>query len=171
MSQHSISSFLLYRHCSVRNDPIGVRAIGLEIIVDEKMSCIATVSVTGSKIRMDKGGKCFMPTIKTLFFRSLVLTLVLTGFNVYAADQSICQSGVNIVFYDNGSLKSCQLNDNYDANQIQCKGDSNASFYDNGNLQSCVLSTSVTIGNNKCKEDNEISFYRDGNLESCVNQD
>jgi hypothetical protein len=110
--------------------------------------------------------------IKTLFFRSLVLTLgltlVLASLNVYAADQSICNPGVNVVLHDNGSLKDCQLKSDYDANNIRCKNEGHVSFYNNGNLESCVLYESVTIGNNNCKEDGLISFYSDGKLKSCM---
>jgi antitoxin component YwqK of YwqJK toxin-antitoxin module len=108
---------------------------------------------------------------KTLFFLSLVLTSVLGGFNVYAADQSICQSGANVLLHDNGSLKTCQLKDDYDTNNIRCKNGGSASFYNNGNLESCVLSESVTIEKNKCKQDGLISFYIDGKLKSCMKQD
>jgi hypothetical protein len=55
-----------------------------------------------------------MKIVKTLFFQSLALTLVLASFNVYAADQSICNSGANVVLHNNGSLKACQLKNDYD---------------------------------------------------------
>ncbi len=112
-----------------------------------------------------------MKIIKTLFFHGLALTLVLASFNVYAADQSICNPGANVELHNNGSLKACQLKDDYDANDIRCKNRGAVSFYDNGNLQSCVLSADTTIGKNKCKENGLISFYRDGRLESCVKPD
>jgi antitoxin component YwqK of YwqJK toxin-antitoxin module len=110
--------------------------------------------------------------IKTLVFRSIALTavLVLASFNVYAIDQSICHSGANVILHNNGSLKACQLKNNYDANNIQCKNDGPVSFYDNGNLESCVLYASVTIVGNNCKQDGSISFYIDGKLKSCMKQ-
>jgi hypothetical protein len=109
-----------------------------------------------------------MKIMKTLFCQGLVLTSVLLSLNVYAADQSICQSGANVLLYDSGSLKACQLKDNYDTNSIQCKNGGSISFYGNGNLESCVLSAEVTLGKNKCKSDGLISFYIDGNLKSCM---
>jgi antitoxin component YwqK of YwqJK toxin-antitoxin module len=112
-----------------------------------------------------------MKIIKTLFFQSLVLTLVLASFSVYAVDQSICNSGANVVLYNNGSLKACQLKNDYDANNIRCKNDGPVSFYDNGNLESCMLSMPATITENKCKQDGLISFYIDGKLKSCVKPD
>jgi hypothetical protein len=111
-----------------------------------------------------------MKIIKTLFFLSLALTL-LTSFNVYAVDQSICQSGANVVLYSNGSLKACQLKDDYVANDIRCKSDGPVSFYSNGNLESCVLSMDTTVAENKCKQEGPISFYIDGKLKSCVKPD
>ena len=93
-----------------------------------------------------------MKIIKKLFFQSLALTLalVLADFNVYAADQSICNSGTDVVLHNNGSLKSCQLKDDYDANNIRCKNGGSVSFY---------------------KPDGLISFYIDGKLKSCMKQD
>jgi hypothetical protein len=105
----------------------------------------------------------------SIYSLSLALVFVLDGFNVYAADQSICHAGTNVLLYDNGSLKACQLENNYDANNIQCKSNSLVSFYDNGNLESCVLSKPAAIDmNTSCKEDGLISFYLDGKLKSCV---
>lgn len=112
-----------------------------------------------------------MKIIKTLFFQILVITLVLVSFNVYAADQSICNSGANVILHNNGSLKACQLKDDYDANNIRCKNGGSVSFYSNGKLESCVLSAEVTIAKNKCKSDALISFFIDGELKSCMKQD
>jgi len=84
---------------------------------------------------------------------------------------SICHSGANVLLYDNGSLKACQLENDYDANGIQCKSNNPASFYNNGNLESCVLSKPATLDMNKCKEDGLVSFYIDGKLKSCVKPD
>lgn len=106
--------------------------------------------------------------LKTLFFLSIALTSVVAGFSVYAADQTICHPGANVLLYDDGSLKGCQLNNDYDANSIKCKSNGPASFYNNGNLESCVLAAPVTLDTNKCKEDGLISFYIDGKLKSCV---
>lgn len=104
-------------------------------------------------------------------FLSLALASVLAGYTVYAADQSICHSGSTVTLYDNGSLKACLLEKDYDANSIQCKSNNSVSFYNNGNLESCVLSKPVTLDRNKCKEDGPISFYIDGKLKSCMKPD
>ena len=118
-------------------------------------------------------GEYFMKFIKTLFFLSLALATVLTitSLNAYAVDQSICNPGSNVAVHNNGSLKACQLKNDYDANNIRCKKDYPVSFYNSGKLESCVLSTSATIAGNKCKEDGLISFYIDGKLKSCVKPD
>jgi hypothetical protein len=100
-----------------------------------------------------------------LFFLSLALVAV--SFNVYAVDPSICKSGVNVILHDNGSLRSCELKDDYETNNIRCNKGS-ASFYDNGNLESCMLSRPTTIGENKCDQVGLISFYPDGKLKSCM---
>jgi len=112
-----------------------------------------------------------MKIIKILFFQSLVLTFLLAGFNVFAADKSICNSGANVVLHHNGSLKSCQLESNYDANKITCKNFNSISFYSNGKLESCVLYAEVTIFKSVCKPDALISFYIDGKLKSCTKPD
>ncbi|MGA3280852.1 MAG: hypothetical protein ABSD50_07720 [Smithella sp.] len=116
-----------------------------------------------------------MKIIKTLFVQSLILASVLAsilvGLNIYAADQSICNPGANVILYDNGSLKSCQLKNDYDANNIRCKNGGLVSFYQNGKLESCVLFEEVTIAKNNCKADGLISFYSDGKLKSCMKQD
>jgi hypothetical protein len=114
-----------------------------------------------------------MNIIDSLFSLSLALALILLVviFNVYAADQSICNSGANVVLHNVGSLKSCQLKDDYDANNIRCKNGGSVSFYSDGNLESCVLSAEATIDKNKCKADGQISFFIDGKLKSCMKQD
>lgn len=112
-----------------------------------------------------------MKIIKYLFFMSLALTLVVVIFNVHAADQSICNSGANVYFHNNGSLKSCQLQDDYDANNIRCKNGGSVNFYSNGKLESCVLFAEANIAKSKCKADGLISFYIDGKLKSCMKQD
>jgi len=116
-----------------------------------------------------------MKIIKPLFVQSLILASVLAsilvGLNIFAADQSICNPGANVILHDNGSLKSCQLKDDYDANNIRCKNGGSVSFYSNGKLESCVLFAEVTIAKSKCKADGLISFYSDGKLKSCMKQD
>ena len=112
-----------------------------------------------------------MRIIKILFFHGLVLTIPLASMNASAADQSICHSAANVVLYNNGSLKSCQLKDDYDANAIRCKNDGQVTFYANGSLESCVLSASSDIAGNRCKQDGQISFYIDGKLKSCVKRE
>lgn len=109
-----------------------------------------------------------MNIIKFLFFQGLVITFLLAGFNVFAADQSICHSGTKILLYDNGSLQACQLKSNYDVNSIQCKGDAPINFYTNDSLESCVLAKSTSIGMIKCQQNGLITFFIDGNLKSCT---
>jgi hypothetical protein len=87
--------------------------------------------------------------------------------HVYAVDQSICSSGGNVVLHNNGSLRMCELKDDYEANGIRCGKQSRAVFYDNGNLESCTLSAPTTIGENKCDQYGLISFFPEGNLKSC----
>jgi len=107
----------------------------------------------------------------SMFSLSLALAAVFAGFTVYAADQSICQSGANVLLYDNGSLKTCQLEKEYESNGIQCKSGNSVSFYNNGNLESCVLSKPATVDMSKCKENGLVSFYSDGKLKSCMKPD
>jgi len=101
-----------------------------------------------------------------LFFLSLALVVV--SFNVYAVDPPICNSGVNVVVHENGSLRSCELKDDYEANNIRCRNGNRISFYDNGNIESCILSTPTTVGGNECGQFGVISFYPDGKLKSCM---
>ena len=107
-----------------------------------------------------------MKTMKILFCLMLVSLWVVS--DVCAIDASICTSESNVVLHENGSLKSCQLQDGYEANNIQCSGFGTISFFDNGNLESCMLAASVTVGENNCREDFLISFYKDGKLKSCM---
>ena len=114
-----------------------------------------------------------MKIIDNLFSLSLAsaLILMLVIFNVYAADKSICNSGANVVLHQNGSLKSCQLKDNYNENNITCKNGGLISFYSNGKLESCMLNAEVTISKSVCKADALIVFFIDGNLKSCMKQE
>ena len=99
-----------------------------------------------------------------LFFLSLALAVV--SFDVYAVDPSICNPGAKIILHDNGSLKSCDLKDDYKANNIPCnKG--RVSFYDNGVLESCDLTDDYKANNIPCNK-GRVSFYANGVLESCV---
>jgi len=109
-----------------------------------------------------------MKIIKILFFQSLALIFLLAGFNVFAADQSICHPGAKILLYANGSLQACKLKNDYDVNSIQCKGDAPVSFYNNDSLESCVLAKSTSIGMIKCQQNSLILFFMDGNLKSCM---
>lgn len=112
-----------------------------------------------------------MKMIRNLFFHGLVLTLLLAGFNVFAANQSICHPGAKILLYNNGSLQSCQLKDDYDVNSIQCKSNRPISFYNNDSLESCVLSKSTSVGMTECRQNSLISFFMDGKLKSCTKPD
>jgi hypothetical protein len=114
-----------------------------------------------------------MKITKILFLQcsALIVTFVLAGSGVYAANSSLCHSGANILLHNDGSLKACQLKDDYVANDVRCKIDGPVSFYNNGNLESCVLSAEETIGENKCKQNGPISFYIDGKLKSCMKPD
>lgn len=112
-----------------------------------------------------------MKNIHTWFSLSLALTSVFAAFTVYAADQSICHTGTNVLLYDDGSLKGCPLKNDYEANNIKCKSNGPVSFYSNGNLETCVLATPAAIDTNKCKEGGLISFYIDGKLKSCLKPD
>ena len=108
-------------------------------------------------------------SLSLAFILTLILMVVI--FNVNAADKSICNPSADVVLYRNGSIKSCQLKDDYDVNNITCKNGDSISLYSNGKLESCVLYNSVSIGKNNCKEDALIAFYRDGKLKSCMKQD
>jgi hypothetical protein len=108
---------------------------------------------------------------KILFFQILLLTSLSAGFNVFAADQSICHSSAKVSLHNDGSLQACQLKNDYDVNSIQCKGNGPVSFYNNGNIESCMLSGPTSIGMIKCKQNGTISFYMDGKLKSCVKPD
>lgn len=112
-----------------------------------------------------------MEIIKYLFFQGLVITFLLAGFNVFAADQSICHPGAKILLDNNGNLRSCQLKSDYDVNSIQCKGNAPVNFYNNDHLESCVLAKSTSIGMIKCQQNALISFFIDGKLKSCTKPD
>jgi hypothetical protein len=96
-----------------------------------------------------------MKIVKTLFFQSMAFVCVFAGFNVYAGDQSICNSGAKVELHNNGALKDCQLKNDIDANKIRCKNGSSVRFYPNGNLETCVLAAQATLGQNTCQEDGD----------------
>ena len=108
-----------------------------------------------------------MVNFKNLLF-FLSITSVFVSFNLYAADPSICSSGVSVAVYENGSLKSCVLKDDYEVNNVQCRYENRIRFYDNGNLESCILSVPATIGEYQCEQYAFITFYPDGRLKSCI---
>lgn len=114
-----------------------------------------------------------MKIIKNLIVQSLILASSLIGFYSFAADQSICNPDAPVVLYNDGSVRSCQLQDNYNVgnSNITCKSGGRISFYENGTLESCVLYEGVSLSNTNCKPDNSITFYFDGNLRSCTKQD
>ena len=101
----------------------------------------------------------------SLFFLSLVL---LFGSHAHAVDSSICNPGVKVEVHDNGSLRSCDLKEDYEANGIRCRNENRITFYDNGNLESCILSEPATIGAYDCEQYALIYFYPDGRLRSCM---
>jgi hypothetical protein len=105
---------------------------------------------------------------KTVAVLSLAWISILAGFNVHAADPSICNPGVDVVYHSNGALKSCQLKYEYTANSVRCKSDYPVSFYTNGRLESCVLSAAATITGINCAGNGEIAFYMNGNVRSCM---
>lgn len=110
----------------------------------------------------------FMRIIKILFFQSVVLTFLLVGFNAFAADLSICDSGAKIILYADGSLQNCLLKNDFEVNRIKCKSDAPVHFYNNGSLESCLLAKSISIGMMQCQQDGLISFFIGGNLKSCM---
>ena len=105
-------------------------------------------------------------TARMLTFITLVLIVACS--NVFAIDPSICIAGGKVVFYESGSLRSCDLKDDYQANGIRCHNGNRISFYQNGNVESCILSERTTVGGNECGQFVLISFYPDGKLKSCV---
>lgn len=109
-----------------------------------------------------------MKNMKTVFFQSLAVATVLAGYTVYAADQTICNFEATVVFHKNGSVKACQLKEDFNENGVRCKNEGTITFYSNGSLESCVLSDPAAIGENKCKDSGVISFYVNGHLKSCV---
>jgi len=112
-----------------------------------------------------------MKIIKFLCFQGLALAFLLAGFNVFAADQSICHPGAKVLLNNDGSLQACQLKSDYDINSIQCKNNALISFYNNGSLESCMLAKSTSIGMIKCQQNGLISYFIDGNLKSCTKPD
>ncbi len=110
-----------------------------------------------------------MRMFKIIF--SILILIVFGVIEANALDQSICSSGVNVVIYPSGSLKSCALKDSFSSTGIKCKSQGQVSFYDNGQLEECVLAEPATIGDQKCKEFGPISFYSDGKFRSCLKKD
>jgi len=100
------------------------------------------------------------------------LVFMLSGvIGVYAIDQTICDSGSTVVFYPNGSLRSCVLKDNFRSNDINCNEHRPISFYSDGRLERCDLAESATVSGQACKQFDPVDFYPDGRFKSCVKRD
>jgi len=93
---------------------------------------------------------------------------LVAGSNAHAVDSSIYSPGVKVEVHDNGSLRSCDLKEDYEVNGIQCRNENRISFYNNGKLESCILSAPATIGAYECEQYTLIYFYPDGRLKSCM---
>ena len=91
-----------------------------------------------------------MSMFKVVF--GVLILIVFSVIQANAIDQSICYSGANVVIHPNGSLKSCDLKDDFPFGEIKCKSRNRASFYDNGQLETCVLAQPATIGGQACQE-------------------
>jgi hypothetical protein len=104
---------------------------------------------------------------KRLFFFLTAAFLAVTH-HAHALDASNCNADATIEYHRNGSVKSCQLKDNFDINGITCNGLNYISLYANGNLESCVLSVSATVGEKECESLGPISFFPDGKIKSCT---
>ena len=96
--------------------------------------------------------------------------LMLGYLPVQAADQSICKDARTVSLYEDGSMQSCVLKDNYKVNGIECESGHAIKLYMSGNLESCVLYKDASIGTNKCQANGLIYFYQDGNLKQCAGQ-
>jgi hypothetical protein len=107
-----------------------------------------------------------MSMFKILF--GVLILLVFGVIEASAINQTICYPGAKVVLYPNGSLKSCDLKDDFNLDEIKCKSQTSVSFYDNGQIETCVLAQSSTISGQKCKEFGSVSFYPDGKFRSCV---
>jgi len=108
--------------------------------------------------------------LSKIIFCALVF-MFCAGIHTGAVTQAICQPGSNIVYYPNGSLKSCVLEDYFRADGIECNKQSQISFYEDGLIETCILSKETTIHGQKCRQLAPISFYPGGEFRSCVKQE
>jgi hypothetical protein len=99
------------------------------------------------------------------------ILILLAVIQAYAIDQSICDSGSNVVLYPNGSLRTCVLKDFFRSDDIKCSEHRAIHFYNDGRLETCDLAESTTVSGQKCKEFSPINFYPDGKFKSCVKSD
>ncbi len=110
-----------------------------------------------------------MYLFKVVFGVSILILLAVI--QAYAVDQSICDSGSNVVLYPNGSLRTCVLKDSFRSEGIKCTEHRAIRFYNDGRLETCDLAESTTVSGQKCKEFAPINFYPDGKFKSCVKTD
>jgi hypothetical protein len=110
-----------------------------------------------------------MYQVKVVF--GVLILLLLAVIQADAIDQSICDSGSNVVLYPNGSLKSCVLKDSFRSDGIKCSAHQAVHFYNDGRLETCRLAESATVSGQKCKESGSIDFYPDGKFKSCMKSD
>jgi len=82
-------------------------------------------------------------------------------------DQSICTPGSEIIYHQNGTLKTCTLKDDFAVSGVNCEQYETINLYETGTLKDCVTSDYFNYGDIICNQHDQVSFYATGQLNTC----
>lgn len=74
-------------------------------------------------------------------------------------DQSICTPGSEIIYHQNGTLKTCTLKDDFAVNGVNCEQYETINLYETGTLKDCVTSDYFNYRDIICNQHDQVSFY------------
>ncbi len=101
----------------------------------------------------------------------MVLTalVAILGMTTVSA-QVNCNPGIE--FYDNGPVKSCNLNGNHRLHTVRgdvvvCADGHPLVQFPDGRLQSCTVTDTTLIAGERCEAPARVELARDGSLRSC----
>ena len=112
---------------------------------------------------------CGGPARGLFVLAGLVALVAILGVTTVSA-QVNCNPGIE--FYDNGPLKSCNLNGNHRLHTLRgdvivCADSHLLVQFPDGRLQSCTITEPSVIAGVRCEAPARVEFAADGSLRSC----
>lgn len=112
---------------------------------------------------------CGGPTRGLFALAGLVAVVAILDVTTVSA-QVNCNPGIE--FYDNGPVRSCNLNGNHRLHTqrgdvIVCADGHLLVQFPDGRLQSCTVTDSLTIAGERCEAPARVELAADGSLRSC----